>query len=377
MYRHMPAAIHKLDPIDTHADAIREGVACLAAGGLVIFPTETVYGVGANAADPRALARLREVKGRAETKPFTVHIGSRSAVGRFVPDLSGVGRRLVEKAWPGPLTLVFQVPEPGAAPVIRDTSTTHIEAMYHEGTIGIRCPDDTVAAQLLSGCTFPVVAASANPVGEPPPVDGDQAREALGGHVDLVLDAGRCRYGKASTIVRVNHNGCEVLREGVFDARTIRRLARLNFLLVCSGNTCRSAMGEAILRRLLAERLGCEEAALAERGYHVESAGTMASPGAPASVGAVAALMGRGIDLARHRSTPLTLEALHRADYILAMTAGHRSSVGALLPAALDRCRLVDETDVEDPMGGDAATYTQCAQRIERALRRQLEEIPL
>ncbi|HPD32710.1 MAG TPA: Sua5/YciO/YrdC/YwlC family protein, partial [Phycisphaerae bacterium] len=100
----------RLIKIDRSADCgaqLREAAACLAAGGLVVFPTETVYGVGANAADPDAVARLRAVKQRADTKPFTVHIGSRSAVERFVPGLSGLGRRLAEKAWPGPLTLVF------------------------------------------------------------------------------------------------------------------------------------------------------------------------------------------------------------------------------------------------------------------------------
>jgi protein-tyrosine phosphatase len=199
----------------------------------------------------------------------------------------------------------------------------------------------------------------------------------LDGQVDLVLDAGRTRYGKPSTVVRVHGGGYEILREGVLDERTIRRLTQVNFLLVCTGNTCRSPMAEGLLRRLLAEHLGCNEAELTERGYHIESAGTAGLEGMAASQPAVEVLRRRGIDLSGHRGSALTLESIQRADYILTMTAGHSDRVTTMSSAARDRCRLLDDQDIEDPLGADEETYARCADRIERALRLRLEEIPL
>jgi L-threonylcarbamoyladenylate synthase len=373
----MKTQVRKLDLQGNYRDSIREAAECVAAGGLVVFPTETVYGVGASATHPQALARLREVKERPDEKPFTVHIGSRSFVHRFVPDLSGIGRRLTEKAWPGPLTLIFQVAEAERAPVIRESSQEHIPAMYHEGTIGIRCPDDFVAAEFLNESGVPVVAASANPAGRPAPVTAEEAIAALEGKVDVILDGGRTRYAKASTIVRVNGDGYDVLREGVLDERTIRRLTNLNLLLVCSGNTCRSPMAEGILRRLLAERLDCPEIELASRGYHVESAGLSALGGTAPSPPAVRVLRDQGIDISAHRSQPLTPELANRADYIFTMTAAHLESLAALGPGVRERARRLGDEDIHDPIGENESVYAKCADRIEQALRQRLEEIPL
>jgi protein-tyrosine phosphatase len=250
--------------------------------------------------------------------------------------------------------------------------------MYHDGTIGVRCPDDHVAADLLTQAPLPVVAASANLAGNPAPVTAQEALADLEGRVDLVLDGGRSRYGKASTIVQVRADGSyEVLREGVLDERTIRRMNRTSFLVVCSGNTCRSPMAAGILRRLLAEKLGCREDELTEKGYHVESAGTGAYSGAPATPEAVEALRSKGIDISGHRSQPLTLEQVNRADYIFAMTGRQVENVKSLAGHVENRVLKVDDEDIEDPIGGSEEEYVSCANRIEEALRRRLEEVVL
>jgi protein-tyrosine phosphatase len=374
----MKSKVRKIEPGGDYRDAVSEAAACLAEGGVVVFPTETVYGVGARATNPKALARLREIKQRPDEKPFTVHIGSRSAVDRFVPQLQGMGRRLTEKAWPGPLTLIFDVPEARQAPVIQESSPEHVSAMYHEGTIGIRCPDDYVALGVLGQAGVPIVAASANPAGAPAPVTAEEALATLDGQVDLVLDAGRTRYARPSTIVHVTvDGGYEFVREGVLDERTIRRLTNVHFLLVCSGNTCRSPMAEGLLRHLLAERIGCSDAELEERGYHVESAGVSAFAGASPSPQGVEALRARNIDISSHRSRPLTLELVHRADYIFTMTRSHLQAIHELAPGGTDRARLLNEVEIEDPIGSSEAVYARTADQLERALRHRLEEIPL
>lgn len=360
----------------SYSDAIQEAAQVLAAGGLVVFPTETVYGVGAVAMLPEALEKLRVLKDRTDRKPFTVHIGQKTAVERFVPTLIGPGRRLVEKTWPGPLTVIFEVPDPLEASVIRESAPDHVEAMYHNGTIGVRCPDDHVAADLLSRVPLPVVAASANLAGNPAPVTAEEALTDMDGRVDLVLDGGRTRYGRASTIVQVSADGSyRLLREGILDERTIQRMNRTSFLVVCSGNTCRSPMAAGLLRRLLAQKLGCREDELAERGYHVESAGTGAYGGAPATPEAVQALRAKGIDISGHRSQPLSLELVNRADYIFAMTGRQADNIRLLAAHAESRLKRLDEQDIEDPIGGSEEDYLVCATRIEGALRRRLEEV--
>lgn len=373
----MTTRVLKLGSTVGYNDIVREAADALAEGGLVVFPTETVYGVGASVVHPEAMRRLRELKSRTDGKPFTVHIGSRVAAEGFVPSLSGVARRLVNKAWPGPLTLILFVSDPSLAPVIQAHSPGIVPELYHNGVIGLRCPDDHAAADVLTQTGVPVVAASANLAGESAPVDAEEAIAALNDRVDLIIDAGRTRYGKASTIVEVSSDRYRILRQGVLDERTIQRLTRTVFLLVCSGNTCRSPMGAALLRRLLAEKLRCREDELADRGYLVESAGTSAYPGAPATPEAVEVFKARGIDLTGHRSEPLTLEQIHRADHIFAMTGRHVQNIGAMAGQARDRVRKVAEADIEDPIGGTQEEYAQCADRIEEALRRRLEEVQL
>lgn len=373
----MNTKVRKLEANADHSDVIAEAARCLADGGLVVFPTETVYGLGVNATHPSALKRLRAVKERTEEKPFTVHIGSRSEVSRFVPNLSGLGHRLTGKAWPGPLTIIFHVADVLAAPVIRETAPEHAAALYHEGTVGIRCPDDPAALALLSATGVPVVATSANPAAKPAPIDADEALATLDGQVDLVLDAGRTRYARPSTIVEVTDNTYRVLRAGVLDDRMIRRMAQVLFLTVCSGNTCRSPMAAGLLRRLLAEKLGVAEKDLAARGYTVESAGTSAMSGAPPSPAAVRALAARGIDIAAQKSQPLTPDLASRADYIFAMTDSHVQTIGRLCPSARARVVKLAAENIEDPIGEGDEVYAQCARHIEQALQRRLEEVAL
>ncbi|UCD28086.1 MAG: threonylcarbamoyl-AMP synthase [Planctomycetota bacterium] len=371
----MDTKVLKIDSEKDYWNVIREAAYCLQNGGLVVFPTETVYGLGANAIDPATLNRLHGVKNRPKDKPFTVHIGARSAVDRFVPDLKGLGRRFTQKAWPGPLTLIFNVENIEEAPVIRDTSPQHGPAMYHQGTIGIRCPDDQIASNLLNETTIPVVAASANPAGSNAPVNADEALATLEGKVELVIDAGTTRYAKASTIVQVNRNGYEILREGVLDERTIRRLATVNILLVCTGNTCRSPMAAGLFRRMLAERIGCQDHELDEHGFYVESAGTGAFANAKASIPAITAMKTRGIDISNHKSQPLRLEQIDRADYIFTMTAHHLDTVTAISAVIGKQARRIDDSDIDDPIGGSDEVYENCAKRLEKALRCRLEEL--
>lgn len=372
----MKTELLTIDPVTDPGGLTKRAADALRDGQLVVFPTETVYGLAANAGHPATFERLRAVKGAASRTPWTFHVARRGEIDRFAPNLSPVGRRLCEKGWPGPVTLVVRLDDPSQAPVWGELSAETASAIYADRSVWLRCPDDPVASSLLAACTVPIVATSANVVGRAPATTGDEAFEQLNGLVDLVIDAGRTRYGKPSTIVSINGDGFTVLRVGVFDERTIRRLATLNILFVCSGNTCRSPMAEALARTMIADRLNCRPEDLTARGVQLSSAGTHSFGGAPASPEAVEVCQLRGAALQWHRSRHLTRDMVESADHIFAMTDDHIHSIRALAPeAARKTARLDPLQDVSDPLGGSIDEYAACADRIAAALRIRLNEV--
>jgi len=153
----------------------------LRAGHVVAFPTDTLYGVGALATDPAAVARLYEVKRRPPGQPMVWLVADRAQAERYAV-VSSAAAGLMARFWPGPLTLV-------------------LPSRFDESTIALRAPADAVALALLTALGEPIASSSANAAGRPPPIDANQVIAGLGEELDAVLDGGPCRIGQPSTIL--------------------------------------------------------------------------------------------------------------------------------------------------------------------------------
>jgi L-threonylcarbamoyladenylate synthase len=194
-------------------DAIGEAVRVLSRGGLVAFPTETVYGLGARALDREALARIFAAKGRPVAHPLIAHVADVTGARALAAEWNDHATKLAAAFWPGPLTLV--VPRAASVPA---------EVSGGGPSIAVRAPAHPVARALLAALGEPIAAPSANRYQSVSPTCAEHVLRSLDGLIDLVLDAGACDEGIESTVVDVRHASPRVLRPGGIDLVSLRRI---------------------------------------------------------------------------------------------------------------------------------------------------------
>jgi L-threonylcarbamoyladenylate synthase len=205
------AEVIRIDPDRIDHDAIERAGAILRDGGLVAFPTETVYGLGCNALDERAVQRLFEAKGRPSDDPLIVHVARHWPLTRIVAESAAPAvERIARLHWPGPLTIVAP-----RASAIAPAVTAGLD------TVGVRCPAHPVAAALIEAAGVPVAAPSANRFGYISPTSAEHVLDGLGDRCDLVIDGGRTQHGIESTVAALEGSELVVLRHGAVTLETL------------------------------------------------------------------------------------------------------------------------------------------------------------
>ncbi|VAX35939.1 Arsenate reductase thioredoxin-coupled, LMWP family [hydrothermal vent metagenome] len=352
----MKTKVIKVDPQYPDMKDIAHCAKIIRKGGLVVFPTETVYGVAADFSNPKAMQRLREVKRRTEDKPFSMLISQRSLVSNYTSMTDPLLYKLIWSYWPGPLTLVVPSKEEGQ-------------------TVGVRMPNNEVALRLVQESQCTVAAPSANYEGNPPPSTCEAALKDMDGLVDVAIDGGTSELGLSSSVIDLTKKQPVVLREGAVTQEDLQQAMNKKIILfVCTGNSCRSVMAEYLLRDMVRGRDDVE----------VLSAGTSVFLKSTASAETIIVLREEGIDALEHVSQPIGTVLLKQADLIFVMTRQHRMQVLERVPQVEKRVYLLrefaktvlhaaEDLDIPDPIGRTHQAYKDCLVMIKEALHKVVE----
>lgn len=352
---------------------VRRAAETLLKGGLIALPGETGYMVAASPVDEAAATRAATLM---RAGGMLLVSGDQQARD-YVPSGSWPesAERLARRCWPGPVVLAVETTPQrtlfGELPAVTRSLVADGDA------VRLACSGHAFTRDVAAELPWPLLVCREIDEGAVGIETAETLQHRLGNELDLIVDAGPPRYPDPATVVRCQGTGWDIRSEGIVGRRTISQMASRIVLFICTGNTCRSPMAEALFRKMLCERLHCSEEELLDRGYLVLSAGLATTPGMPASADSVALMQQEGIDLRSHQSQPATLELLSVADFIVTMTQSHKESIQSRFPEMGSRLRTLaaDGGDVIDPFGGTRADYERCCVELRRHLTSLLPEI--
>jgi protein-tyrosine phosphatase len=335
------------------AEAVRRAIEVLEEGGVVSFPTEGLPVLAASGLAVDAVQRLAESGARLD-----VAVSGEAMARQWLPALGELPRRLARRLWPGPLVLQS---ESGAGAGIASTLPGRVcEIVCPGDSIRLRCPDHDAILEVLARLSAPLI------------VTPTTQTE----HADFVIADVIGPYPEA-TVIAVDGETWRVVSAGAITEDLLRHQSLCLVIFVCTGNTCRSPLAEALCKKRLADALDCKTEELPQRGFLVYSAGLAAMMGGPAAAEAVEVVRSYGTELSGHRSRLLTADLVARADYLVAMTRDHMEALNDYYPQSGSRPRLLDPAgeDLADPIGHPAPVYVACAEQIWRHLEPLVAEL--
>lgn len=212
-FKKMETEILKINPRNPEKSKIRKAAEIIKKGDVVAFPTETVYGLGANALDKKAIKKIFIAKGRPQDNPLIVHIHSKKNVSKLVDEIPKNAKKLMKKFWPGPLTII-----------LKKNKSIPKNATANLPTIAIRMPKNKIALELIKQSKVPLVAPSANISGKPSPTKSEHVIEDLNGKIGMIIEGGKTDIGLESTVIDLTQKIPEILRPGKITRKQIENV---------------------------------------------------------------------------------------------------------------------------------------------------------
>ncbi len=361
---------------DDLRDVVHVIVQSLVEGKLVALPAETAYHLVASGLNPEAVNRLVSYPRRSPSRVPCIFLRSPEESLDYCSQMSRVALRIVNRAWPGPM--VVQLPATDEGSVFRQLpAQTQKNLIVDNRFLSLRVAAHEALTQAMQLMPGPLIAAPLEDRAGAAACYGQSVAADATNDLSLLIEDGQTHFGGFATAIRVDGNRVSLIHSGVLDQSVLIGMAQLHVLLVCTGNTCRSPMAEAILRELLKKKFpklyrpGQPEPTL------TGSAGLSAYPGGHASPEAMAVMNKRGLNLQEHQSRPVTERLLRHADLVLTMTAAHRRAIIDRWPEFASKTNLLsgDGQDTADPFGGNSSVYSACAEQIESYLVQWVQRI--
>jgi L-threonylcarbamoyladenylate synthase len=369
----MSTEIIPIDPVNPEKTAVQKTVKVLSEGGIIVYPTDTLYGLGVSTAHNGAMDRLFMLKGRAKAKPLSLMVNNVQDISHVTGKLTSWERHVCHKLFPGKVTLIL--------PVRKEVKIRHMENLPR---IGFRLPDQEFCRQLSRLNQAPITTTSANISDHGNLESVRQINEVFNDQVDLILDAGPVASKRGSTVLDISFNPPVLIREGDLSRSVIEEKTgfamsdqypdKFSIIFVCSGNICRSPLAAAILRKLLLETAYKDV-------VRVESAGTLRLPSALADPEAEKVAQEMGTDIRDHLSRPVTPEIMLSSDLVICMALDHFKYLTSHFPYFREKICLLKQwgretiltnPSIADPMGQDheffVRTYNESEQEIRRVL---------
>jgi L-threonylcarbamoyladenylate synthase len=372
---------YKIDPKNPDRKIVKRAIKVLQEGGIIVYPTNTLYGLGVDVFNQKALDRLFVLKQRGPRQPVSLLVASLEQLRSLYATVSAEQYRQLLRLLPGKYTFLlksrFKENMPYLSSGQRDSDGEGPKA-------GFRIAECDLCRQLVIGLGDPITSTSANISGKPNAKTVQDIIAQFGDRLDLILDAGPTPDLRGSTIIDLTKNPYLVVREGAVTLAELRRKwtdvpfrkrkEKFRVTFVCSGNICRSAMAEGILREILSKTRF-------KNVVEVESAGTLPGASGPAHPLTLKTLNAHGIDMYHHQARAINAQIVEESDLLICMAVNHYEYLRAHFPQHKEKIVLLKEwhrrsklsnPSIADPIGHDEAFYEQTFVEIQNEIKRIL-----